>query len=149
MHSKSAVEIADVLSRKRAWVIAAAAIMFVVAQLLNAPYFEPRPEMHRLKFDMWALNATLLLIGLAGGAVPWMKSREIRTLMNDEVTRAHMRTATVIGFWVSMVTAMGLYWLPNSESLSAAAAAYVIVTASVAIALLAFAWMEHRAHRDA
>lgn len=149
MQPQSPVEIADTLSRKRAWVIAAAAIMFVVAQVLNAPYLEARPEMHRLKVDMWALNATLLLIGLAGGAVPWMKSREIRALMNDEVTRAHMRISMVIGFWVSMVTAMGLYWLPASESLSAAAAVYVIVTASVAIALLAFAWMEHRAHRDA
>jgi hypothetical protein len=149
MQTKSPVEIAHTLSRKRAWVVAAAAIMFLVAQAANLPLAEPRPEMHRLKVDMWALNATLLLIGLAGGAVPWTKGRQIRALMNDEVTRAHMRTAMAVGFWVAMVTAMALYWLPASASLSAAAAVYVIVTASIAIALLAFAWMEHRALRDA
>jgi hypothetical protein len=149
MQSQSPVEIADRLSRKRAWVVAAAAIAFLGAQLLNLPYLEPRPEMHRIKFDMWALNATLLLIALAGGARPWLKSREIRALMYDEVTRSHMRTATVVGFWVAMATAMGLYWLPSSERLSASAAVFMIVTASVVIALLAFAWLEHRAHRDA
>ena len=40
-------------------------------------------EMHRLMVNMWALNATLLLIGLAGGAVPWMKSRQIRALIGE------------------------------------------------------------------
>jgi hypothetical protein len=149
MQTESNVEIAHTLSRKRAWVVAAAAVMFLVAQAVNLPTAEPRPEMQGLKFDFWALNATLLLIGLAGGAVPWMKNRQIRALMNDEVTRSHMRSAMAVGFWTAMATAMGLYWLPAARRLDGHAAVYVIVTASVAVALLAFSWMEHRALRDA
>src|SRR3954464_7304784 len=149
---KSEVEVADVLSRKRAVVVAAAALFFVGAQLMQIPLFGGAPRLHELqhlKLDLWALNATLLLIGLAGGAVPWMKSPRIRALMNDEVTRSNMRTAMATGFWVAMVSAMGLYWLPATDTFSSRAVVYLIVTASVTVALLAFSWLELRAHRNA
>ena len=50
---------------------------------------------------------------------------------------------------LAMTTAMGLYVLPVFKSFTGREAVYFIVTASVGVALLAFSYLELRAHRDA
>lgn len=145
MQQKSLVERADILSRKRAQVVAAAAVMFLVAQVLSHPLAGPTEG---LRAHMWALNAVLLLFVLAtGGAL--LRGREVRALMNDELTQAHYRTCILAGFWVAMVTAMGIYFLPAAQALPSRVAVYFIVTASIVASLLTFSWLELRAHRDA
>lgn len=47
-----------------------------------------------------------------------------------------------------MVTALGLYFLPGAASFTPREVVYVIVTPSVAVAILAFSFLELRAHRD-
>jgi hypothetical protein len=70
--------------------------------------------------------------------------------MNDELTRAYLRTSMAAGFWTAMATAMVLYWIPAARTtIHADAAVYLIVTASVCVALFCFAWLEYRAQRDA
>jgi hypothetical protein len=149
MHAKSPVEIADQLSRKRAKVIALATVMFLVAQVGNNPFLNA-DHLHSLKINFWALNAILLLIGLATGGT-LLKRRNVRMLMNDELTQSHLRTSMATGFWTAMATAMGLYWfaLLFSKQLTGEEAIYLVVTASVSAALLTFSWLEHRALRDA
>jgi hypothetical protein len=98
--------------------------------------------------DLWAVNAVLLLAVLATGGF-LLNRRSVRELVNDEVARANYRTAVAAGYWVAMVTAMGLFLLPSSRGLAAREAVYVIVSSSVVVALLAFSYLEHRAHRDA
>lgn len=150
MESPSRVELADRISRKRAVVVAAAAIVFFVAQLMLRPFFDhgihaARPE---TRLDWWAVNAALLLAVLATGGGLANKPA-IRALVNDEVSRSHYRTAVVAGYWVAMGSAMGLYVLSKFRSLDAPDAIFVIVTLSISVALLAFSWLELRAHRDA
>jgi MFS family permease len=140
METRSAVEIADRLSRKRAVLIALAAVAFAVAQLLAT-----RPQIGELVLWCWSL-VLLLLIATGGGLLHQTK---IRALMNDEVSRDHYRTAVAAGFWAAMVVALVFFWLPGVETHTARAAIQFIVTIGVTAALLVFAYLELRAHRDA
>jgi hypothetical protein len=129
--------------------MAAAAIAFVIVQLAARPFFGGGPDgEHRVQKTMWAINAGALLLLLAtGGGL--LKNRGIRALVNDDVSRSHYKTAVVVGYWVAMATAMGLYLVPGVGGFTAREAVYMIVTPSIAVALLAFSYLEHRAHRDA
>lgn len=149
MQSRSTVEMADQISRRRAIGVAAAAIAFVIIQLIARPFFVGGPEgVHHLPRLMWGVNAGALLLLLAtGGGL--LGNRRIRALVNDDVSRSHYKTAVGAGYWVAMATAMVLYILPIVERLSAREAVYMIVTPSIAVALLAFSYLELRAHRDA
>lgn len=149
MQSKSPVEIADRVSRRRAGGIAAAAAVFLIVQVIARPFFGSALDTaHRATVDMWAINAGVLLLLLAtGGGL--LLNRQVRSLVNDEVSRSHYRTAVGAGYWVAMVTAMGLYVLSGFTTVTGREAVYLIVTSSLAVALLAFSYLEYRAHRSA
>jgi nicotinamide riboside transporter PnuC len=141
MDNRSPVEIADRLSRKRAILTAGTAVAFVVAQLLAT-----RP--HTGQHALWTFWSLLLLVLLAtGGGL--LHQTKIRALMNDEVSRDHHRTAVGAGFWTAMVAALAFYWVPGVDTHPARAAIQLIVTIGLAAALLVFAYLELRAHRDA
>ena len=146
---QSPVEIADKVSRKRALAVAIAAGVFLMIQIVTRPVFNSEPDTaHLSRLIMWALNAAALLLLLyTGGGL--MQKREIRALVNDEITRANSRSAVNVGYWIAMSIAMGLYALAGYRDLTAREAIYLIVTPSVGIALIAFSWLELRAHRDA
>ena len=149
MTSKTPVEIADRVSRKRPVIVAAAALVFLVAQVVSRPYFGGGPDTaHHAKIDAWAVNAAALLALLAtGGGL--LNRRQVRALVNDEVARSNYRTAVVAGYWVAMAAAMALYVASSFRSISAREAIYDIVTLSIVVALLVFSYLERRAHRDA
>jgi hypothetical protein len=150
MQSKTPVEIADQYSRKRAVGVAAAAAVFAAVHMAARPFFAGGPDTaHYLNSRvMWAINAVALLLLLAtGGGL--LNSKRIRILVNDEVARSNYKTAVVAGYWVAMTTAMGLHVLPIFDSFSGRQAVFAIVTPSIVVALLTFACLEYRAHRDA
>jgi hypothetical protein len=147
MPSESLVEIADRMSRRRAMVAAVAALWFLGVQAIARPYFAGATA-SRARIDWWAVNAAVLLAVLAtGGGL--LNSPRLRALVNDEVSRSHYRTAVHAGYWVAMTIAMALYVGPAFLEFSARQAVYLIVTPSLGVALLAFAYLELRAHRDA
>ena len=148
MQSRTPVEIADQFSRKRAWMVAVAAIVFAAGQVLGLPPFHTAdPSLHRARSLMWMLNTVLLLALLAtGGGL--LNDRQIRSLVNDEVSRMNYRTSLISGFWVAMAVGLGLYLFPIFGEFTGPQAAYVIVTPAVFVASLAFSFLELRAHRD-
>ena len=149
MQSQTPVEIADRVSRRRSIGVAIAAAVFLLVQLVSRPFFNGGGDpVSRLRIDMWAVNAGFLLLVLASGG-GLIYSRRVRSLMNDEVSRNNYRTAVIAGYWIAMAVAMGVFFLSRLASLTAQEAVYLIVTPSVATALLAFSYLEHRAHRDA
>lgn len=147
MKSQNVVEFADRISRKRALGTAVATGVFLMLQLVARPVFRSDSWASGWRAYAWVLNAALLLLLLLpiGGFV-W--GRRVRTLVNDDVSREHARTAAAAGFWVAVVIALVLYALPAAQSLSGREAAYLVVTPTTGVALLAFAWLESRAHRD-
>ena len=151
--SKSPVEIADRYSRKRAAVVALAALAFLTIYVVLQPLVFAGPQTaHYARAEvMWAANAVILLAGLAtGGGL--LNSSQIRSLVNDDVARSHYRTAVVAGYWVAMATAMALYiasgLVRGLDGLTARTAVFIIVTSSIVVALLTFSYLEYRAHRD-
>jgi hypothetical protein len=149
MSSNVPVEIADRLSRRRALLVGAAVIAFLLAQSVARPYFVGGPDSaHDAKVVMWVVHIGLLLLLLGTGGC-LLRTKGVRALMNDEVTAGHPRVSVVAGFWVAMVVALGLYVVPGADHLAAREAVYVLVTASVAAALLLFSYLEYRALRDA
>ena len=150
MDSRNLVEIADKNSRKRAIIVAAGAIVFVAGQALGGPAFTNHADtsLYSARNVMWALNVVLLLAFLAtGGGL--LTNPQIRALVNDEVSRANYRTSVVAGFWVAMTSALALYLVPVFAALTGKQTLYLVLTLSVAVASLSFAYLELRAHRDA
>ena len=150
MESRNLVEIADRNSRKRAIIVVAGAIVFVAGQALGGPAFSDTADkgLYNTRTIMWALNVVLLLAFLAtGGGL--LNNPQVRALVNDEVSRANYRTSVIAGFWVAMTSALGLYLLPAFAALTAKQTLYLVLTSSVAVASLTFAYLELRAHRDA
>jgi MFS family permease len=149
MESKEMVELADRVSRKRATGTAVAAGAFLLIQLIARPFFSSMGSVDARAADvwMWSANAIALLIGLATGG-RLAQRREVRALVNDEVSRQHHKTAMMIGYWVAMVTAMALYFIPAARDLNARETVYLIVTPSAGIPLLVFSWLEFRSLRN-
>lgn len=150
MQSSNAVEIADRNSRARAYVMAAAGIAFLLIHVIFRSYVGMGPETaeHLTRRVVWVVNVVVLLLGLlTGGGL--LNNQQIRALVNDEVSQSNYRTSVILGFWVAMVTALALYLFPALQRYTGPDAIYTIVTFSVAIAVLKFAYLEFRAHRDA
>ena len=150
MQSQDAVEIADRNSRGRAIVMAAAGIIFLVLHVIFRSQIGIGPETagHLTRRVMWFVNVVVLLLSLStGGGI--LNNRQIRALVNDEVSQSNYKTSLVLGFWVAMVTALALYAFPALQTYTGPDSIYTIVTYSVVVAVLKFAYLEFRAHRDA
>lgn len=150
MQSGNAVEIADRNSRARAYVMAAAGIAFLLIYVIFRPYISLGPEtaQHLTRRVMWVVNVVVLLLGLlTGGGL--LNNQQIRALVNDEVSQSNYRTSVILGFWVAMVTALVMYLIPNFLAFMGGDPIYTTVTFSVTVAVLKFAYLEYRAHRDA
>jgi membrane protease YdiL (CAAX protease family) len=149
MEPSLAVEIADRMSRKRAVLAAVAAAAFLAVQVIARPFFVAGLDAARhTRIDFWALNALALLLVLAtGGGL--LNRRQLRALVNDEISRAHRHTAIVMGYWVAMAAAMTLFMFQSHFPFTGGEVVYIIVSSSLVVALLAFSYLEYRAHRDA
>lgn len=137
MTNRSPVEVADRLSRKRAILIALAAIAFLIAQALTTHSHAGEDVL----FTFWSI-LLLALLATGGGL---LHKTKIRALMNDDVSRDHHRTAIGAGFWTTMIVALVFLWIPGA----ARQAIQVAVTLGISTAMLVFAVLELRAHRDA
>jgi hypothetical protein len=147
MSPENVVDVADRISRKRALGTALAAGAFLVVQIIVHPVFRSEHGATGIRAYMWAINAAALLLFLLPlGGVAW--GRRVRALVNDDISRDHARIGEVVGFWTAMIVALGLYVLPVGQHLTAREATYLVVTPATGVALLVFAWLESRAHRD-
>ena len=149
MQSESPVEIADRLSRRRAIGVAIAAIAFLAVQVIAPPFFfSESASGSPLRATFWAANAVVLFLLLAtrGGLI---YGQRVRSLVNDDVTRGNHRSAVTVGYWVAMAVALGVFAAAGRTAFTAREAVYLIVTPSIAAALLFFSWLERRALRDA
>jgi hypothetical protein len=150
MSQGSNVEEADRLSRRRARMLPVLAIIFITQQ---AAYFSDRFEgagaavraVDHVKIGAWVILSVVLLLALTTGGF-WFKSREVRALLDDEVTRAHRAAALQLGFIVTMIAAFAIYLLIQFEPMSARDSIHLLVTIGIATALVRFGMLERRAH---
>jgi protein-S-isoprenylcysteine O-methyltransferase Ste14 len=145
MSNTSDVERADRFGRKRARIFAVQAILFIGWQGLffSSPAGDPMRNVTAVKLSAWFVWVLLLLFLLAtGGGL--LRYRELRGLLNDELTRRHRTSAYVTGFWAAVAACVVLYLLGMFEPVNGREAIHIILSAGIGSALLAFAILERR-----
>ncbi|HEX3699854.1 MAG TPA: hypothetical protein VHV27_04185 [Phenylobacterium sp.] len=95
----------------------------------------------------YVILAILLMVFLArSGGFGW--SKDVRRILNDEVTRDNRRRAFEIGFWAAMVAALACAVVQMFAPFPAFDALHIVLSAGLAGALLTFALLERRAQAD-
>ena len=148
MSSRNDVEFADRISRRRYAGTIGAALAFFGVQIITRPVFGGESiQLEGFRRFLWAINAVgLLLLTLPIGG--WFFGRRIRTLVNDEISRGHARTAAAAGMWVAVLIAVIILLIPAGQQLSGRETSYLIVSPVAVFVPVYFAWLEARAHRD-
>jgi hypothetical protein len=146
MNQRTIAERADHLSRRRARMLPMLAVMFLLQQ--SSFFFDrfdtgARPVDH-IKIGAWVVLSIVLLLALATGGF-WLKPKRIRDLMDDDNTRANRAEAFRIGFLVTMIAGIGLYFASLFEPVSGREAIHILMTFGIASALLRFGFLERRA----
>lgn len=143
--TESHVDRADRLSRRRARMLPALGIFFLTQQFA----FFSRPVTDRMvdhvRLGAWVVMTAALLLALTTGG-GWLRGREVRELMNDEVTRAHRAAALSFGFVAAIVAAMLLYVFEPALRFDVFEVIHLIVSAGMVAALVRFGMLERRAH---
>jgi hypothetical protein len=141
----------EALQRKRTRLTFFQAIMFVIWQAnflaLDDKVTPARQVVSHVKIVTYIVWACLLLLFLGTGG-NWWSSREVRAVLNDEVTRAHRQRATAMGFFAAMGTALGCYVVTLFEPVSGPESIHTILSVGIATALLTFGFLERRAQAD-
>ncbi|MFA5966739.1 MAG: hypothetical protein WC804_22205 [Sphingomonas sp.] len=140
-------DLAERLARRRARVATVMAIYFMATQAISFPgdIVLNRPGIvHLVGWVGWAA-ALLVLLALGNGL---FRGGAVRGILNDETTLDHRKRAMALGFWAAIATAFLVFALSFIEPISAREASRLIVTTTIATALLRFGTLERRALRS-
>jgi hypothetical protein len=141
-------ELIERLQRRRTRVMVAQGIFFLLWQ---TNYFATAPtELYAgtganhvkvAAYLVWAL-VLLAFLGTGGG---WWDSREVRAILNDELTRENRRRGLELGFWAAMTATVVCYAINLFIPVSTRVVIHAVLSTGVAVALLRFGWLERRA----
>ncbi len=149
---ESSVDNADRLGRRR-WRLFIVVGLLLITQQASFDRILDRTGDPLRTVDIVALSGWVVMVVAALAALmtggSYFHGREVRKLMNDELSRANRSQALAGGFVISVVTAVVLFVvsLINGD-VSAPEAIHAIVTVGLAGALLRFAMLERKAHAD-
>jgi hypothetical protein len=134
---------AERLSRLRASLMAAIAVILVVSAFLGFNDEAPGAIRPYVRHIGWAAMILLWLVILAtGGGLRLRKS--VRSLLNDEVALANRSQALQAGFWVAALGGLALYWASFQWDLSLREGLRVLLDLTIATALFRYARLELR-----
>lgn len=150
MAEQSIAQRADYLSRKRARILPVLAIIYITQQ---ASYITMRSgpahrSVDQIKISAWLVLSALLLAAIATNGF-WFQPREVRAMINDEVTRANREDAMRFGFVFAMLTCIAVYFITMFQAVDGRDAVHIIMSDGLGAALIRWGWLERRAHRDA
>jgi hypothetical protein len=137
----------ETLSRRRRWLVLAAALGFLVWQgslafrgTLNAP----------MLLAVGLLGAAAFFGALIGSVRTGRSAREAGTqrVLNDELTQRNRLVALATGFWAMLTASAAIFVAFELFRLNASSAAHVILTTGVVTALVRFALLEGLLERD-
>jgi uncharacterized membrane protein len=124
------------------------AIIYITQQ---ASYFTIRSgPAHRavdqLKISAWLVLSAVLLAAIFTNGF-WFQRRELRLIINDEVTRANRSDAMRFGFVFGMLTCIVIYFITMFEPVNGRDAVHVVMSNGLGAALIRWGWLEYCAHR--
>ena len=139
---------AERLTRRRARMMPILAIVFIAQQGIYFSQHEGAARaVDQFKISAWlVLSVVLLLAVWTGGA--WFRSRAVRELMNDEVTRAHRAVSFRLAFLASMTGCILVYVMTMFTRVEGRDAVHIVLTIGISVALLSFGVLERRALKD-
>ena len=146
MSETSTVDRAERLGRRRARMLPFLAVIYISQQATFFSTPDSGRTVDHVKVSAWLVLSLILLLALATGG-SWLQSKEVRALMNDEVTRANRSKAMTLGFLFAMAGGMALYFLYQFEQFTAREAIHIILSLGLGAALVRFGMLERRAHR--
>ena len=136
----SDIELAERNSRLRSSLMAAAAVILLIN---GAIFFEDSASLTRpyVRHIGWLAMVLLWLLILATGG--WLRlSRNVRRLMNDEVSLLNRSRALQTGFWTAMAASLAVYGLSFEWEFTVREGLRIVVGLAVAAALARYAWAE-------
>jgi hypothetical protein len=149
--SMSVAEKAEYLSKRRARMLPALAVIFLSQQaaFLSTLGSRQASSAYAVKVSAWLVLSIVILAALATKGF-WLEPKAVRDLIDDENTRANRNDAMRWGFLFSMGTAIAVYALTLFKvQMSAQDAVHLVLTIGIPAALIRWGWLERRALRDA
>ena len=147
MTTKTDFEIADRISRRRARMLPVLGVYFLAGQAVFFSHAAGPERVANFKISAWLVWAVVLLLALAFAGGQFRGAR-IRALVEDDVSRANRARGYEAGFWGGCIAAIALYILTMFEPVTGREAIHIILTATVASALIRFGMLERRALKD-
>ncbi len=146
MIERKVAERADYLSKRRARMLPFLALIFLSQQVTYFTTVRELESTPTIKISAWLVLSIVLLAALATKGF-WLQPKEVRDLIDDENTRANRNDAMRWGFVLSMATAIGIETLTMFDTVKAREAIHIIMSTGLAVALIRWGYLEHRAHR--
>ena len=147
MNGRSISERADRLSRRRARILPALAIIYIIQQ---ASYITMRSgtalrAVDQVKISAWLVLSAVLLAAIATNGF-WFHPREVRSMLDDEVTRTNRADAMRFGFIFAMLTCIVIYFSTMFQTVDGRDAVHIVMSDGLGAALIRWGWLERRAH---
>jgi hypothetical protein len=101
----------------------------------------------QVKISAWLVLSAVLLAALATNGF-WLQPREVRSMIDDEVTRANRNDAMRFGFIFAMLTCIVVYFITMFEPVNGRDAVHIVMSDGLGAALIRWGWLERVAHRD-
>lgn len=143
MTDSNAITKADTLGRRRARMLPAIAVFFLMQQ---ASFFANPPGergVDHVRIFSWVLMTAVILVLLQTGGSGF-RSRAVRAMLDDEPTRANRASAFHWGFVAMTLSGMMLYSILGVAPMTAREAIHIVVSTGIVVALVRFALLERR-----
>jgi hypothetical protein len=144
------IQIAERMSRRRGRILFLQGALFLVWQ---GSFYAWGAEtggdrlVDQVKVSAWAVWVLALLVMMATGG-GWLRGREVRRLMNDEVSVDNRRRGQQAGFFAAALGGLAVYAVNQYvEPVSTLDAIHATLSVGVAVAILRYAMLERRAER--
>ena len=136
----SDIRLAERHSRTRSLLMAIMAVVLLVNGFLA--FGEESSSMTpALRHGSWGVMILLWLVILATGG--WLQlSRNVRSLMNDEVALANRSKALQAGFWAAAIGGVALYFASLQWELGLREGLRILIDGAIAVALIRYSWLE-------
>lgn len=143
----SVAEKAEYLSKRRARMLPALAVIFLSQQAvyLSQSSSSAARAVDTVKISAWLVLSALLVAALATKGF-WLEPRQVRDLIDDENTRANRLEAMRWGFLFTMAGGLLVYFLTMFEPITAREAVHIMTSAGIVAALVRWGVLERRAH---
>jgi hypothetical protein len=149
MVDQSVSEKADFLSRRRARSLPFLAIVYFAQQAsyITMASGPAHRTVDQVKISAWLVLSAVLLAALATNGF-WLQPREVRSIIDDELSKSNRSDAMRFGFVLSMLICIGIYFITMFEPVSGRDAVHIVMSGGLGAALLRWGWLERIAHRD-